>query len=937
MNNMMEYGQQLITSKIDTRNYKLLKLANGLKCLIVSDHDSDKAAAALSVNIGGYYVPKEYPGLAHFLEHMLFFGSAAYPDEKYYTEYITQHGGGSNAFTSNDETTYHFDINSEHFEHALDIFSHFFIDPIFNEEMILREVNAVDSEFFGNYNSDPYRLHQMMHSLIDPSYPVTNFNCGNKTTLLGPEGQRPELFNEMVKFYRNYYSADQMTLTVLSNQSIAVLEKMIVSKFTPIKKHDHFLHPKDGISKNLLPYTDFLNKNINIPLVKVVPLGAKNKIIIHWQLPSSYTNYKCKCEQFWSNIIGHEGPNSLLSYLKNLSYVTSLSSGSNVNPLFDLFSISMILTEHGNNNVEKIITAVFQFIEKMHTLSDEKINQLYEENRKISQINFDNKSKEDPESYTLQLVNNLCRYEDEHVLSGDSHYDNFDDNVLVKLKEYINYMYFTKPILVHLNKNYEDKLDCIEQYYQTSYQIDWIPIDVFKNYDSSCNKMNAPAPNIFIPNDLSLIDSSLSENGSMEVIQLHQSKAGELWYHYDTQFKQPKICVEFEILLPESLNTINDKILADVYVSVIHEIINEHLYSATLTNNYYAIEMKNKLHVSVYGYSDKLLNVWFTILNAINVFNCDAQLFSRIVENEKRKYQAFQSSNTISQAIYHVRDIFIKNTIYYKDALEFLNTITLDTLKIYEQSMYTNCYYIGYMCGNVSLELCGKFHSMFQELIKSKTIHLVNHDHNNQKVFHPFNDPSYETVQKPVYNYEPFNEKEIDVNSSSVILFDFGNEHMNDHKNAVMSSILETIIDDAFFDQLRTKQQLGYCVQCTRYKYDYLDKNKSGLFFAIQSSTYESAYLQQQINEFLPRLFEFVTQESFDRVVDSLIVQLSEPFQRFDSMARYYFSEIIKKSFSFNTRELQIKAAKELHFEEFVQYINKMILKNNQKITINVN
>lgn len=38
-------------------------------------------------------------GCSHFLEHMLFMGSAAFPDENDYDAFLTRNGGGSNAFT----------------------------------------------------------------------------------------------------------------------------------------------------------------------------------------------------------------------------------------------------------------------------------------------------------------------------------------------------------------------------------------------------------------------------------------------------------------------------------------------------------------------------------------------------------------------------------------------------------------------------------------------------------------------------------------------------------------------------------------------------------------------------------------------------------------------------------------------------------------------
>lgn len=64
--------------------------------------------------------PDELPGLAHFCEHMLFLGTEKYPCENEYNKFLSEHGGGSNAATSSEHTTYYFDVVPEHFEGALD-------------------------------------------------------------------------------------------------------------------------------------------------------------------------------------------------------------------------------------------------------------------------------------------------------------------------------------------------------------------------------------------------------------------------------------------------------------------------------------------------------------------------------------------------------------------------------------------------------------------------------------------------------------------------------------------------------------------------------------------------------------------------------------------------------------------------------------------------
>lgn len=46
------------------------------------------AAAALCVNVGSFSDPSDLPGLAHFLEHMVFMGSSKYPEENAFDEYL---------------------------------------------------------------------------------------------------------------------------------------------------------------------------------------------------------------------------------------------------------------------------------------------------------------------------------------------------------------------------------------------------------------------------------------------------------------------------------------------------------------------------------------------------------------------------------------------------------------------------------------------------------------------------------------------------------------------------------------------------------------------------------------------------------------------------------------------------------------------------------
>ena len=115
----------------DHRTYQYIQLPNGIRAVLVSDDKISNTFFNFRVNVGSLSDPDEFLGLAHFLEHMLFLGTAKYPNVKEFEEFLGRNNGGNNAYTSADHTTYQFQISSTATDRCLDIFSRFFIDPLF--------------------------------------------------------------------------------------------------------------------------------------------------------------------------------------------------------------------------------------------------------------------------------------------------------------------------------------------------------------------------------------------------------------------------------------------------------------------------------------------------------------------------------------------------------------------------------------------------------------------------------------------------------------------------------------------------------------------------------------------------------------------------------------------------------------------------------------
>ncbi|KAF9777119.1 hypothetical protein IL306_004607, partial [Fusarium sp. DS 682] len=54
---------------LDDRDYRVIRLDNELEALLVHDPETDKASAALDVNVGNFSDESDIPGMAHAVEH----------------------------------------------------------------------------------------------------------------------------------------------------------------------------------------------------------------------------------------------------------------------------------------------------------------------------------------------------------------------------------------------------------------------------------------------------------------------------------------------------------------------------------------------------------------------------------------------------------------------------------------------------------------------------------------------------------------------------------------------------------------------------------------------------------------------------------------------------------------------------------------------------
>ena len=369
-------GVEIIKPESDSREYRYLELPNQMKVVLISDADTDKAAVSLDVNVGSGADPVDRPGLAHFLEHMLFLGTERYPEAGEYQAFISGKGGSHNAYTSFEHTNYFFDIDSAYLEPAMDRFSQFFVAPLFTERYVEREKNAVHSEYMAKIKDDSRRMFEVLKGAVNPEHPFSKFTVGNLETLAERPGDAVR--DQLLAFYEQHYSANLMTLVVHGKESLDELEVMVNARFSEVPNYQ----------RNKRVITEPLFREGALPMqIQLQPEQSKRLLTLMFPLPDVEAYYRSKPLQLISHVVGHEGKGSLLSFLKQQGWAEWLSAGEGVGYRGgSSFSVMVQLTEAGVESRDQVVAAVMQTLQ---LLRDQGVRRwLFEEERAIAEQNF---------------------------------------------------------------------------------------------------------------------------------------------------------------------------------------------------------------------------------------------------------------------------------------------------------------------------------------------------------------------------------------------------------------------------------------------------------------------------------------------------------------------------------------------------------------------
>ena len=868
----------IILPENDIRKAQGIILENGIKIVLISDLTNSMSSCAVSIGSGSN--DEEINGLAHFLEHLLFMGSTKYPKHNIYHEYVLSNGGIDNAFTSDKITCYYLSLNNKSFLNGLDIFSYFFKEPLLDIKYIKSETNIIDSEHNKNINSESWIIDHLYKKFIK-NKKFNKFSTGNNKSLKNIT--KDEIFD----FYNKNYTSSNMCVSIIDKFEISKMLIKYIGFFESIpKKENKKIITKEDVildTENNLLMFDLNNniKNINIYLL----LNCDNKNIDDLNIVD-LINY----------IIGLEYLNSLCYRYKENNLSNNILS--TIDHYYDLHALIKTTIDINNiDDVDIIIQYFNNYISKLSKITFEEFECIYTYFYNIKYIKMIFKDKMASKDIVVEISENLSNgfLKECVVLNNVINKCNFKIfnkfiNVLKNFK--IKYIVNFNLLKIDKDKFIKDEFYNVK-YYITNYKIK----SNIKVYFDYCK--------LIVIDDITNIIFNSDKVNFDKLPKL----IDDVYFLDINKYNKPQTSIS--IIYKNNLLLENKYILIyNIYIGIIFDFLNYFLdplvdYDMIFT----MMIINNNLIITIYGFNILICNYVkkifdliekiFTSKNIENIFNKIKTIVKNDIQNN-----SFNNSFELCNVFLNI----VINDFYKNDELlNIIDTLTFEDFK-------TGCILINnshfkkdiIIIGNTNIDKI-KLNIPNTKLIKNKNT--------NKNIFNI--NFKYKIPNKNIHN------KNNCIIVNYVVYNNNNINYLDSIKYKTIFSIIENIIIEPVFTQLRTIDKLGYIVKCFM-KYDIKDKNSViSINYMVQSNFKISKLLKHIVNFNLKITKDCKKYKNiYMSLKKNIMNKLDKKFSSLKQEMSFYIDLIVNDVYNFDIKQKIIKIIESITFEDIIDGFN---------------
>ncbi|TXR34457.1 pyrroloquinoline quinone biosynthesis protein PqqF [Ectopseudomonas mendocina] len=191
------------------------RLANGAELCAQQQPWAQQAGVCLRVAAGSHDEPPAYPGLAHFLEHLLFLGSRNYPVDQGLMAFVQRHGGLVNASTQARHTDFVCELPAELLQPALTRLLDMLCQPLLEIDAQVREREVLHAEYQARSQDADSRIDHALGQALAAGHRCGAFLAGDRSTLVV---ESAEFQRALRDHHQRHYQARHMHLTLVGPQ-----------------------------------------------------------------------------------------------------------------------------------------------------------------------------------------------------------------------------------------------------------------------------------------------------------------------------------------------------------------------------------------------------------------------------------------------------------------------------------------------------------------------------------------------------------------------------------------------------------------------------------------------------------------------------------------------------------------------------------------------
>ncbi len=908
-------AESVVKGASDTAEYSSHTLSNGIRVVLICDPSTKKEAVLMDIDAGAEH--DTHPGIARIVDHFIMNGSRKYPKGDNYRSFANKHRGSSETQTEMTNITYYYQIPTDADEKilndAIDRFSQFFIDPLFNENEAQSALTRHNIAYFVLSGVFAHQHMMVYKNYYTPDHPMKRFIMGNTKLLAGVD-----LRAEAMEFYKKHHVPKNMVLVMLTRRNKESAKQVLAEMFGRIPMST------EGVPRRMVGECPYLPE-IFSHILWVESESKCADLHVKYILPEESLSVEAPPHRYLAEMLLCDGEGSLIDCLAERGLVDNICT------IFDAqrsyrygeFHIEVRLTPMGLRRHRDVISIILAYID---ALKDEPVRlDVLQNMQTYLQVCFDNCSYIHQNTFEQLKVRaqdfRNCGFA--RMISNRYLMTKIDADAIAAFNKMVGssfYVMIFDPDFPSVpdNSGQGHKHEVLtEQWFGSKYakteytrgddaemvqlmkskisSLVYVPLDVFVSTNMEIKYKGAPG------NDIPVL--------------LADDSRFRLWHSMDSVFGNPDAIVAITFRGNYRLVSAKNETLFGFYHFMAKKIVKSRLFA--LRNSGYRISVDNELDprrgliIRVCGNDEKIgaaVGEVMRMLTPAAMFRNDA-FFDNLRSNYKHELLGVVNDKMIDRMHVYLSHCMQNGVHVFSSQLGCIDAVGIEDMRAFAREFFGSSKTEILVYGNVYAAEAKRIYTDVSRIITAQYPLVHEFEFTTQRVKMPVDQTTFFHVSVP--------------SNQSLFFLYIETGALDDCRNTVLTMLFDKVTMLFFFGQKEILESLGSGVQqqmlsdtfAQTMAYVVSTKKQMGMAYKC---------IVEFIDDLMPKFVADMSEQAFLKNKKSLMRNLTER-EGMDEESKYIISKITDGTYNFDARNAQAEMLESLTKADLVRFVNEKI------------